>query len=321
MAKVKPVTKSKSKPKPAAKPSKGVVKKPPVSAAAKGTKPPKSAGKIKPPIQKKPANAAKGVSVAKPRTAGKVETKPIAGSKPAVSVKAIEGKGSAKATGNGVATKTAPVVVVVPPPVVVTPSVLGTGVTDPNRPKMSSGLGQQRMKRPKIKKQFVMPSLGEPLIKAGKKPKPLIASGPNAPTVDRRTHTAPTHDKKTHLNKKELDRYREILTRKRAELVGDVSKMEGEALTGNSGSLSHLPQHVADQGSDTYEQSLSLGLAQVDRNLIKEIDDALARIENMTFGVCEMTGKPINKERLEELPWTRYSIEAARAKERRQFIS
>jgi RNA polymerase-binding transcription factor DksA len=93
--------------------------------------------------------------------------------------------------------------------------------------------------------------------------------------------------------------------------------MEGEALQASSGSLSHLPQHTADQGSDAYDQSLSLGLAQVDRNLIKEIDDALLRIQKGTFGMCEITGKPINRERLDELPWTRYSIEGARERERR----
>jgi len=63
-------------------------------------------------------------------------------------------------------------------------------------------------------------------------------------------------------------------------------------------------------------KGLRLDLASLDRNLIKEIDDAITRCEDGTFGICEMTGKPISKERLEELPWTRYSIEAARQRER-----
>ena len=86
---------------------------------------------------------------------------------------------------------------------------------------------------------------------------------------------------------------------------------------GQSGSLSHVPQHLAEQGSDTYGQSLSLDLAAADRRLIKEIDDALKRIADGSYGVCELTGKPIRAERLEELPWARYSIEAARELERR----
>ncbi|MBL8763854.1 MAG: TraR/DksA C4-type zinc finger protein [Phycisphaerae bacterium] len=172
--------------------------------------------------------------------------------------------------------------------------------------------------RPKSKKPIQMPNMGEPLLGGKKKWKPLIPSGPNASVgVTSGSGGGARGTIKTKLTKKELDRYREILRRKRAELVGDVSTMETEALTGSSGSLSHLPQHMADQGSETFDQALSLDLAKVDRNLIREIDEALARIEAGTFGVCELTGKPIAKDRLEELPWTRYSIEAARELERR----
>src|SRR5690606_37373601 len=88
--------------------------------------------------------------------------------------------------------------------------------------------------------------------------------------------------------------------------------MESEALSGGSGSLSHLPQHMADQGSDTYDQSLALDLAASQRSLLREIDDAIERIDNGTYGICEMLGKPISAERLEHTPWARFSIEAAR---------
>ncbi|CAE7273121.1 accA [Symbiodinium necroappetens] len=121
---------------------------------------------------------------------------------------------------------------------------------------------------------------------------------------------------KSPFNKKQLDEFREILQAKRALIVGDVSSMEMEALTGGgSGSLSHLPQHMADQGSDTFDQSLNLDLAASQRKLLKEIDDALARIENGTYGVCEMLGKQIKIERLRHTPWARYSIDAARARD------
>jgi RNA polymerase-binding transcription factor DksA len=73
---------------------------------------------------------------------------------------------------------------------------------------------------------------------------------------------------------------------------------------------------MAEQGSENYEQTLSLDLAAADRKLIREIDDALKRIDDGTFGICEHSGKPIKLERLEELPWARYSIEAARELER-----
>jgi RNA polymerase-binding protein DksA len=124
---------------------------------------------------------------------------------------------------------------------------------------------------------------------------------------------------KTPFNKEQLEYYKQILIRKRAELIGDVSTMEHEALRGSSGSLSNLPQHIAEQGTDAFDQSLSLDLAAADRKLIKEIEDALKRIADGTFGICELTGKPIKADRLEELPWARYTIDAARMLERQQM--
>ena len=122
---------------------------------------------------------------------------------------------------------------------------------------------------------------------------------------------------KTPLTKKQLREFREILLAKRRELIGDVSDMEAQALTGSgSGSLSHLPQHMADAGSDTYDQSLALDLVASQRKLLGEINDALERIDNRTYGVCELLGKPINIDRLKSTPWARFSIDAARKLER-----
>lgn len=188
-------------------------------------------------------------------------------------------------------------------------------------PKGITVVTPKPMKKPKPKK-LEMPA-SEPLFKpGGPKWKPLIPSGPKAPPtglVGGANETPVEISSKVKLSKKELDKYRGILIQKRAELVGDISHMEDEALRGNSGSLSTLPQHMAEQGSDTFDQSLSLDLAQVDRNLIREIDDALQRIERGTYGVCLRTGQRISAERLAELPWAKYSIEAQREMERRPY--
>ncbi len=175
------------------------------------------------------------------------------------------------------------------------------------------------LKKPPAKKPALkLPSFGKPLLgPGGTIKKPLITSGPNAPARNSMFGQNDKKPRKSPFDKRELAQFKAILLRKRAELVGDVSTMETEALMGQSGSLSHLPQHMAEQGSDAYGQSLSLDLAAADRRLIKEIDDALKRIADGTYGVCELTGKPIKVDRLEELPWARYSIEAARELERR----
>lgn len=166
------------------------------------------------------------------------------------------------------------------------------------------------------------PGLGRLLDPHNPIRRPLIPSGPKAAAqrplgqhggVDT---DEPLPKAKSPFGKRDLDRFRQILVQKRAELVGDVSMMEKQALRGDAGSLSNMPSHLAEQGSDASDQSLSLDLAAADRKLIREIDDALKRIEAGTYGICERTGKPIKVERLEELPWARFSIEAARELER-----
>jgi len=119
------------------------------------------------------------------------------------------------------------------------------------------------------------------------------------------------------LSTKELEHYRDLLLEKRRELVGDMYSMESEALrSGGNSNLSNLPVHMADMGTDNYEQEFTLGLVEKDRGLLREINGALAKIQNGTFGICEGTGKPIGKPRLEAQPWARHSIEYARQMQR-----
>lgn len=188
-------------------------------------------------------------------------------------------------------------------------------------PKGITIVQQKPLRKPKPKK-LEMP-VSEPLLKPGGKWKPLIPSGPKAPPTGLVGQGASQVDaslvSKNKLSKKELDKYREILLRKRAELIGDIANIEDEALRQNSGSLSSLPQHMAEQGSDTFEQSISLDLAQVDRNLIREIDEALKRIDAGTYGVCLRSGQRISPDRLAEIPWAKYSIEAQRELERNSY--
>jgi DnaK suppressor protein len=121
---------------------------------------------------------------------------------------------------------------------------------------------------------------------------------------------------KTKLKKRELDHYRQLLLERRRELVGDLSAMEEQALQAASSNVSHMPIHMADIGTDTYDQDFMLGMAESERARLREIDHALARIADRTYGICQMTGKPIPKARLNAKPWARYTIEAAREIER-----
>jgi DnaK suppressor protein len=112
------------------------------------------------------------------------------------------------------------------------------------------------------------------------------------------------------LKAKDVELFRELLLAKRRELLGDVASMEQEALRSTTGSnLSNLPIHMADMGTDNYEQEFTLGLVEKDRQLLREIHIALDKIKRGTYGICEGTGKPITRARLEAKPWARYSLE------------
>jgi DnaK suppressor protein len=126
----------------------------------------------------------------------------------------------------------------------------------------------------------------------------------------------------TKLPPEELERFRELLLKKRQELVGDVDNMKDDALkqsrSESAGDLSAMPIHMADIGSDNYEQEFTLGLIENEQNLLKEIDEALDRINNGTFGICIGTGKPIGKARLKLKPWAKYGIDYVRQSEHKE---
>jgi DnaK suppressor protein len=131
----------------------------------------------------------------------------------------------------------------------------------------------------------------------------------------------PTNDKprknQAGLTSRELEHFRDLLLAKRREILGDMSSMEREALRSSGGTnLSTLPIHMADMGTDNYEQEFTLGLVETERKLLREINHALSKIQDGSYGICEGTNQPINKPRLEVQPWARYGIEYAKRMER-----
>lgn len=142
----------------------------------------------------------------------------------------------------------------------------------------------------------------------------------NKTASEKKTDAAKTE--KTRLSAADIEHFRQILLDKRQEIIGNVNEMKDEALNKSrldaSGDLSSMPIHMADMGTDTFDQEFALGLMDSERKLLREIDDALQRIENHTYGICEGTGKPISKARLEAQPWARYCVEYARMLEQGQ---
>ncbi len=131
-----------------------------------------------------------------------------------------------------------------------------------------------------------------------------------------RKKTSSTRTRKSRLSAVAIERFKQMLLQKRREIISNVNEFEDEALKKSrmdaSGDLSSMPIHMADIGTDNYEQEFALGLMDSERKLLRETDDALQRIERKTYGICEGTDKPIRKARLEAQPWARYCVEYAR---------
>ena len=142
--------------------------------------------------------------------------------------------------------------------------------------------------------------------------------------------------------KAELGRYKSLLLKNLAVLRGDVGSMRDEALRASDQDTS--VDHLADQGTDNYDQSFLLGLIENEEETIQLIEAALERIEgrgDYVFGLCpdcseEVDGQKaktakkapakkaepwIPKERLEYIPWARYCVRHQEELERNREIA
>ena len=123
------------------------------------------------------------------------------------------------------------------------------------------------------------------------------------------------------MTKGETQTFRQHLVTLRSRLNGDVSHLADEALRKNqkdaSGNLSSMPIHMADIGSDNFEQEFTLSLLANEEQVLEEIAAALERLEAGTFGACEECHAEIPKARLKTIPYTRYCVACARKLEQR----
>ena len=111
------------------------------------------------------------------------------------------------------------------------------------------------------------------------------------------------------------DAARSRLQSDRERVHGLIEQLRGEGLdegeADQSGDLSHLPQHEADEGTDVFEREKDMAiLEQLERELA-EIEAALQRLDDGTYGIDEVTGEPIAPERLEALPIARTNVDPA----------
>jgi RNA polymerase-binding transcription factor DksA len=114
----------------------------------------------------------------------------------------------------------------------------------------------------------------------------------------------------------ELGSIQQMLQGLRARLRGDLDQMTDEALGrengGGTGNLSNVPLHMADLGTDNYDQEFTLGLIENEQTTLELVNEALSRVEKGTYGLCAECSEPISKPRLQAIPYAKHCIQCAR---------
>lgn len=104
------------------------------------------------------------------------------------------------------------------------------------------------------------------------------------------------------------------------ELRNHLLKQRGELVRDAQEEAPAFSEHMADAATDSYDRDFALSMLSSEQNALYEIDQAIRRIETDTYGVCEVTGKKIEAERLAAIPWTRFSAQAAKDLERQGAV-
>jgi len=124
------------------------------------------------------------------------------------------------------------------------------------------------------------------------------------------------------MNKKEAKVFREILLKKKAEISKGIEHIANDALKTSqrdaTGDLSAYSLHMADMATDNYDREFSLSLATNEQKVLNRIDEALEKIENSTFGQCELCEKKISKVRLKVVPYAELCVPCQEKQEKKK---
>ncbi len=118
----------------------------------------------------------------------------------------------------------------------------------------------------------------------------------------------------------DTNRFREALLEERGRVAAAIENLHEEnpgSLTDESGEEAVFDNHLGDTATVTYDRELDYTLEENAEHVLADIDAALQRIEEGTYGICTNCGKQISEERLEARPWATLCIDCQRERERR----
>lgn len=124
------------------------------------------------------------------------------------------------------------------------------------------------------------------------------------------------------LTKKQLDYFKEKLLSEKQKVLEEMDELQQsnlkQSISDSAGEISRYSYHLGDVASLSYGREFSMGLAERQQKYLEQIDEALQRIEEGSYGVCKVTGELIPVERLEEVPVAKYSVKGKEIMEKRR---
>jgi len=126
---------------------------------------------------------------------------------------------------------------------------------------------------------------------------------------------------KRKFNKKEFAEFKKIILKKKEDVLAEIKSISDDVLKKSqkeaSGDISGYTYHMADVATDNYDREFSLGLASSEREILYVLDDALKKIEDGTYGICEVCKTAISKTRLKALPQASLCVKCQEKREKR----
>lgn len=125
---------------------------------------------------------------------------------------------------------------------------------------------------------------------------------------------------KKKFTKKELLEFKKLILKRKEQVLEDIKHISEDTLKKSqkdaSGDISGYTYHMADVATDNYDREFSLGLASNDRQFLYELDDALKKIDEGIYGICEGCKSLITKTRLKAIPYARFCVKCQEKKEK-----
>ena len=123
------------------------------------------------------------------------------------------------------------------------------------------------------------------------------------------------------MEKEDLLKLKTQLQTERAKIADGLNHLERDNLNRSqrdaSGDLSGYSFHMADMATDNFDREFSLDLASTEQTILNRIDEALKKIDDGTYGICEDCGKPISFKRLKAVPYAKLCIKCKEDEEKR----